>query len=43
LWRVPNDLKVGEKGETFTITVTYETHTLYGRVTGTRQVRIERP
>jgi len=33
---------VGEGGEILTITVTYDTLELYGKVTGVRQVRIEK-
>jgi hypothetical protein len=34
---------VGEAGETLTITVTFDTRDLYGKVTGTRTVRVEKP
>jgi hypothetical protein len=40
---VPADRDVGKDGETFTITVTFDTQELYGKVVGTRPVRIRRP
>jgi hypothetical protein len=40
---VPNDFAVAEGGEVLTITVTYDTLELYGKVVGVRQVRIEKP
>jgi hypothetical protein len=33
---VPTDLKLSDKAATFTITVTYETLDLYGKVEGSR-------
>jgi hypothetical protein len=37
---VPKDLKLAEKQEQFTITVTYETLELYGKVQATRRFTI---
>jgi hypothetical protein len=39
---VPNDLKLDGNQETFTIVVTYDTHELYGTVTGKRQITVGR-
>lgn len=41
-WRVPEDLKLDGDQETFTIQVTYETHELYGTVTGTREFTVSK-
>jgi hypothetical protein len=37
-WRVPKDLKLAGKSETFTITVRYDTLELYGKVEGARKI-----
>jgi hypothetical protein len=34
---------VADGGELLTITVTFDTHDLYGKVVGTRQVRVVKP
>jgi hypothetical protein len=34
---------VADGGERLTITVTYDTQELYGKVVGTRQVRVVKP
>jgi hypothetical protein len=39
---VPNDLKLDGPEETFTITVSYDTHELYGKVTGSREMTVYR-
>jgi len=41
-WRVPNDLTLNGNGETFTITVTYDTRDLYGTVIGNRELVVYR-
>jgi hypothetical protein len=37
---VPKDLKINGKQETFTVSVVYETHELYGTVKASRTVTI---
>jgi hypothetical protein len=37
---VPKDLKLAGKSEVFTVTVSYDTQELYGRVQGTRKFTI---
>jgi hypothetical protein len=37
---VPKDLKLTGKSEAFTVTVTYDTQELYGRVQGSRKFTI---
>jgi hypothetical protein len=40
---VPKDLKLAGKTETFTVTVTYETHELYGKVEASRKIVLTEP
>jgi hypothetical protein len=42
LWQVPKDLAIKGDQETFTITVTFETGDLYGKVVASRKVVVER-
>jgi hypothetical protein len=42
LWQVPKDLAINGDQETFTITVTFETGDLYGKVVATRQIVVGR-
>jgi hypothetical protein len=37
---VPNDIKLSGKQETFTITVRYDTHELYGKVDAKRTITV---
>jgi hypothetical protein len=37
---VPKDLKLAGKSETFTITVTFETMELYGKVEASRKITV---
>jgi hypothetical protein len=39
-WRVPEDIKLTGKSETFTITVLYDTLELYGKVEASRTFTI---
>jgi hypothetical protein len=41
-WRVPEDLRLSGSEETLTITATYDTQELYGKVAGSRQVTVYR-
>jgi hypothetical protein len=41
-WRVPKDIRLTGKSETFTITVKYDTLELYGKVEASRTVTISK-
>jgi len=41
-WRVPDDLEINGDEEELTVTVTYETQKLYGKVTGQRKIKIRK-
>ena len=41
-WRVPDDLEINGDAEEFTVTVTYETQKLYGKVSAQRKVKIRK-
>jgi len=39
---VPNDLEITGDEEELTVTVTYETQNLYGKVTGQRKIKVRK-
>lgn len=41
-WRVPDDLEINGDTEELTVTVTYETQKLYGKVTAQRKIKIRK-
>jgi hypothetical protein len=41
-WRVPDDLEINGDEEELTVTVTYETQKLYGKVTAQRKIKIRK-
>jgi len=41
-WRVPDDLEINGDQEELTVTVTYETQKLYGKVTAQRKIKIRK-
>jgi hypothetical protein len=41
-WRVPEDIKLAGKSETFTVTVKYDTKELYGKIESSRTIIISR-
>ncbi len=41
-WRVPTDLEINGDEEELTVTVTYETQKLYGKVTAQRKITIRK-
>jgi hypothetical protein len=41
-WRVPDDLEINGDAEEFTVTVTYDTQKLYGRVSAKQKIKIRK-
>lgn len=42
MWRVPNDLNLNGDAEELTMTVTYDTQKLYGKVSEARKITIRK-